>query len=255
MTLTKTSEEIKLLREGGKRLARVLTLIAASVKPGIAILELDALAEKLIREEGDEPAFLKYQPEGAPRPYPASLCVSVDDEIVHGIPTKNNRILEEGSLVGLDLGLTHKGMIVDSAVTVSVGSTDEKGKELMRVAKEALVAGIAAAQEGNTVGDIGAAIESMVKPHGFGIPVELGGHGVGYHVHEEPFIPNFGKPGAGLTLVSGMVLALEPMVNEGTGNIIVDSDGYTVRTADGKRSAHFEHTIVITKGEAEVLTK
>jgi len=251
----KTPEEIELLHEGGKRLARILRVIAESATPGVSTKELNDKAEALIREGGDTPSFLGYKPNGAGRPYPATLCVSVNDEIVHGVSNENPQTLKEGDIVGLDLGLIHKKLFVDGAVTVPVGEVDADAKKLIQVTKEALAVGIQAARKGNTVGDIGHAIEEFVKPHGYGIVRELGGHGVGYKVHEEPHIVNFGEKGVGPKLKPGMVLALEPMLNEGTKKITLASDGHTFKTADGKRSAHFEHTIVITKGEAEILTK
>ncbi|HEV7423960.1 MAG TPA: type I methionyl aminopeptidase, partial [Candidatus Paceibacterota bacterium] len=212
---------------------------------------------KLIRDMGDEPAFLNYRPAGAKVPFPASLCVSVNDEVVHGIPN-TNRILKEGDIVSLDLGLKHKGLFTDMAITVPVGEVSVGSKMLMEVTEKALQVGIDAAQAGNTVGDIGHAIESFVrsrKENKFGIVEVLSGHGVGKAIHEDPYIPNFGKKGTGIKLLPGMVVALEPMLNNGTKNVTIDEDGYTFRTADGKKSAHFEHTILITNGEAEVLTK
>lgn len=255
MITIKTSEEIEILREGGKRLARILRIVGKSVAPGISTKELNDTAEKLIRKKGDTPAFLKYTPEGAARPYPATLCVSINDEIVHGIPNENPQTLKEGDIVGLDLGLIHKGLVVDAAVTVPVGKIDNAVQKLIDATKKALIAGIKVSQAGNTIGDIGNAIEQIGLENGYGIVSELGGHGVGYKVHEEPHVPNFGNKGTGPELNSGMVLALEPMFNEGTGDVVLASDGYTFKTADGKRSAHFEHTIVITEGEPEILTK
>jgi len=251
----KTPEEIELLREGGKRLAHILRVIAGSALPGVSTKELNDKAEELIRGGGDIPSFLGYKPNGAGRPYPATLCVSVNDEIVHGVSNENPQTLKEGDIVGLDLGLIHKKLFVDSAVTVPVGEVGADDKKLMRVTKEALAVGIRVTRKGNTVGDIGHAIEEFVKPYSYGIVRELGGHGVGYKVHEEPHIVNFGEKGVGAMLMPGMVLALEPMLNEGTEKITLAPDGHTFKTADGKRSAHFEHTIVVTEGEAEILTK
>lgn len=253
--IAQTEKELQALREGGKRLARILKLVSEKVKIGVHTSELNEYAEKLIRDGGDTPAFLHYTPDGADRPYPATLCVSVNDEIVHGIPNEQPQILKEGDIVGLDCGLVHGGLIVDAAVTVGVGKVDTSAQKLMSVTKEALSVGIAAARMGNTVGDIGHAIESFAQPYGYGIVRELGGHGVGKRVHEEPSIQNYGTAGSGMKLVLGMVIALEPMLNEGTGNIVLDDDGYTFKTADGKKSAHFEHTILITDGAPEVLTQ
>ncbi len=256
MITVKTPEDIVLLREGGKRIARVLETVAASVIPGVSTEELNRIAEELIEEMGDTPSFLGYTPEGVHRPYPAGLCVSVNDTVVHGVPNEDPQILQEGDLVGLDLGLTHEGLIVDSALTVCVGEPDERARMLMAVTKNALEAGIRAARAGNKTGDIGAAIEAVVLPSGFGIVTDLCGHGVGYAVHEEPFVPNSGPAGTGALLKPGMVIAIEPMVNEGgSGEVLFLEDGYTVKTKDGSRSAHFEHTLVITDGDPEVLTR
>lgn len=254
MIIIKTPEEIEKLREGGRRLATILHATAKKVKPGVSTRELDLYAEKLIREGGDKPAFLNYKPAGADRPYPASLCVSVNDEVVHGIP-KRDKILAEGDIVSLDLGLNHEGLFTDMAITVPVGEASAASQKLLKTTREALEAGIFAARGGDTVGDIGYAIESFVRPQRYGIVEVLSGHGVGRAIHEDPYIPNFGKRGKGARLTPGMVVAIEPMLNNGTKNVVMDPDGYTIRTADGKRSAHFEHTILITDGEAEVLTK
>lgn len=255
MITIKTPEEIETLREGGRRLARVLRLVSDSVAPGVSTAELNKFSEQLIREGGDVPAFLNYQPDSASRPFPATLCVSVNDEIVHGVPNENPQTLKEGDIVGLDLGLTHKGLIVDAALTVPVGDIDRAARELIHITKEALVVGIKASRVGNTVGDISNAIETFIKPSSFGIVRELCGHGVGHKVHEDPQIPNYGIPGSGAKLKPGMVLALEPMLTEDAEGIILADDGFTYKTADGKRSAHFEHTIVITDDNPEILTK
>jgi len=255
MIIIKTPQEIEILREGGKRLATILHKVKEKVKPGISTKDLDTLAEKLIREDSDEPAFLNYRPHGAKVPFPASLCVSVNDEVVHGIPN-TERILKEGDIISIDLGLKHKGLYTDMALTVPVGSVSSGGEKLIKVTERALQVGIDAAMGGNTTGDIGHAIESFVRREGpYGIVEVLSGHGVGRAIHEDPYIPNFGKKGKGEKLVPGMVIALEPMLNNGTKSVTLDDDGYTFRTADGKKSAHFEHTILITEGEPEILTK
>ncbi|MFA5095428.1 MAG: type I methionyl aminopeptidase [Candidatus Paceibacterota bacterium] len=254
MIIIKTPEEIKILREGGKRLATVLYKVKEIVKPGISTWELDKYVEKLIKDMDDEPAFLNYRPEGADFPYPASLCVSVNDEVVHGIPNKN-KILKEGDIVSLDLGLKHNGLFTDMAITVPVGEVSASSAKLIEITEKALMMGIRAAQAGYRVGDISNSIESFVRPHRYGIVEVLSGHGVGRAIHEDPYIPNFGKAGTGAKLVPGMVIAIEPMLNNGTKNVILDKDGYTFHTADGKKSAHFEHTILITDGEPEILTQ
>lgn len=243
------------LIEGGKRLAAVLSALRARVAPGITTEELDDFAEKMIRDGGDEPCFLGYTPEGANRPYPATLCVSINDEVVHGIPNESRKVLKEGDIVGLDLGLTHNGIVVDAAITVPVGEVDEQTKKLLRATEAALVAGIAKAVPGNHMGDISHAIQKEIESAGFRVVKELGGHGVGEFVHEEPFIPNFGKPGEGELLKEGMVLALEPISSAGKASVILDADGYTFRTKDGSRSAHFEHTILLEKNGARIVTQ
>lgn len=247
-------KEIEILREGGRRLGIILNKVKDAVAVGVTTSKLDEIAEELIRKDGDTPSFLDYTPEGMRKAYPATLCVSVNDEIVHGIP--GGRVLKDGDIVGIDLGLKHKGLFVDSAMTVPVGKIDDKAKVLIETTKKALFAGIDAARDGGRIGDIGAAMEKVVAGTGFGVVRDLGGHGVGHNVHEEPFIPNFGNAGTGIKLKAGMVLALEPMLNEGTKKVVLSrEDKYTFSTADGSRSAHFEHTILVTKGEPEVLTK
>ena len=255
MITIKKTNEVELLREGGKRLAAILRALADEVKPGVKASFINDRAEELIRAGGDLPVFLGYQPDLATRPYPATLCVSVNDEIVHGIPNEKEKMFKEGDIVGLDIGLSREGMIVDTALTVPVGKIDDAARKLLNVTKESLAVGIKAARGGAKVGDIGAAVEAYVKPHGYGIVRELAGHGVGYAVHEEPYVPNFGKKNTGAMLKPGMVIAIEPMLNEGTADVILEDDGYTFRTKDGKRSAHFEHTILITDGAPEILTK
>jgi methionyl aminopeptidase len=255
MIIIKTDEEIAILREGGKRLARILNEIKKKVAPGISAKELDLYAEKLIRDLGDTPAFLNYRPAGVRKPYPASLCVSVNEEVVHGIP-KKEKILEEGDIVSIDLGLNHKGLFTDMAMTVPVGNVSPASKKLLETTEQALDVGISAAKLGSRVGDIGFAIENFVKSGSkYSIVEILAGHGVGREIHEDPFIPNFGKSGTGAPLQKNMVIAIEPMLNMGTKNVKLDKDQYTYRTADGKRSAHFEHTILITENGAEILTK
>ena len=247
----KTEHDIKILRESGKRLASVLKAVTKEVKPGVTTGYLNDFVHDMIVGMGDIPSFLKYQPFGAHHPYPGSICISVNDEVVHGIG--GNRVLKEGDIVGLDGGVTHRGMISDSAVTVAVGKISKEDEELMRVTKEALMAGIKAAVCGKYVNDISRAIEKSV-PKKYAIVKILSGHGVGYKVHEEPYVPNFDDGVKGPKLVPGMVLALEPMVNLGTDEVYLAKDGYTFITKDHKKSAHFEHTILITEGKAEIIT-
>lgn len=255
MVKIKKPEEIETMKEGGKRHAFILSEIAKLVAPGVSTEALENLAVKLIKEGGDEAAFLGYTPRGAKRSYPASLCVSVNNEIVHGIPNENPLILQEGDVVSLDLGLVHKGLITDSAITVPVGKVSEENRKLMEHCKESLYLGIKSARAGNYTGDIGYAIESFIKPLGYGLCEGLAGHGVGYSVHEDPFVPNEGNPGQGDKLVPGMVIAIEPMITLGSSKIVLDKDGYTYKTKDGSNAAHFEHTVVITEGDPIVLTK
>lgn len=243
------------LRVAGKRLGTILQTLAKAVMPGVSVLSLNEQAEKMIHDYKDIPAFLNYKPQGASRPFPATLCIAVNDTVVHGIPTKTNTILEEGDIIGLDTGLIHDGYIVDSGITVPVGNVSKEALKLIRVTREALYMGIGAAQVGNTVGDIGHAVQEYIKPYGYGIVRELCGHGVGKEIHEEPSIPNYGKKGQGAKLIEGMVVAIEPMINEGNADVIFEDDGYTVRTKDGTLSAHFEHTLVITKDGPEILTE
>jgi methionyl aminopeptidase len=249
-----TEKDIPLLREGGKRLARILNNIGSACVPGVSTAELDALAEKLIREGGDTPSLIGYTPHGAKRPYPATICISINEEVVHGIPNENPRIIEEGDVVGLDCVLTHKGVFVDSAITVIAGKGDWAAEDLIDATKSALEAGIKAAKAGAHVGDISAAVEKIGVERGYGIVFELGGHGVGNSVHEDPYIPNVGDVGTGEELLVGMVIAIEPMFTEGTPHVKLLKDGYTFVTKDGSRAAHFEHSILITEGGPEILT-
>jgi methionyl aminopeptidase len=254
MITIKTKKDIALLREGGHRHAHILRELAKMVQPGVSAAELNARAQQLIEEGGDTSAFLNYKPAGASRPFPASLCVSVNDEIVHGIPNEEEKIFQEGDIVSIDLGLVHKGLITDAAITVPVGTVDKTLERLLADTKAALMAGIREAKGGRRVGDISNAIERCGVAGKYGIVEELVGHGVGYHVHEDPYVPNYGEAGRGAILKPGMVIAIEPMFNLGGPEIILDLDGYTYLTADGSPSAHFEHTILITKGDPEILT-
>jgi len=254
MIKLKNLEEIEILREGGKRLAEILSTLASQVVPGVSALELEEEARRLIREGGDRPAFLGYRPQGAQRPFPAALCVSINDEIVHGIPNETEKIIKEGDIVSLDFGILHRGLVTDAAVTVPAGVIDEQSKKLIEITRTALERGIEAALPGKTIGDIGAAISKVVRPSGFVLADDLVGHGVGYRVHEDPLVPNFGIEGKGEKLVPGLVIALEPMVNVGKSDIKMSSDGYTIRTRDGSRSAHFEHSIAITEKGNIILT-
>lgn len=250
----KSAEEIAIMNEGGRRHAAILAELASLVKPGVSTLVLEEEALRLIQVALAKPAFLGYTPAGARRPYPAALCVSINEEIVHGIPNEAERIINEGDLVSLDLGIIYKDLITDAAVTVGAGAVDDEGRELLRIGKLCLTRGIEAAKPGKTVGDIGVAISAVVSGTDFSLAKDLVGHGVGYSVHEEPLVPNEGKAGKGVELMPGMVIAIEPMVNAGKGDIKVLRDGYTIATKDGSRSVHFEHTVAITGNGNIILT-
>lgn len=252
MITIKKPEEVGVLREGGRRLAAVLERLVAMVRPGVTGDQLEDEARRLIATGGDRPSFLNYKGKRDEVPYPAVICLSINDEVVHSPPF--GKVIRRGDLVSVDAGLIHRSLFVDAARTVPVTGADEAAKKLSMVTKEALRVGIGAVRAGATVGDIGAAIELFVRPYGLGIVRNLAGHGVGYAVHEEPLIPNFGKRGEGEVLREGMVLAIEPMLNEGSHETRLAPDGFTVTTRDGARSAHFEDTVVVTKGGAEVLT-
>ena len=255
MISIKSEKEIELMKEGGRILAKIIEEVAEKAEPGITTEYLDKVACDLILKFGAKPSFKGYKGAGGElgKPFPTALCVSVNEELVHCIPSE--RILKEGDIVSLDLGLKHKNLFTDMAITVSVGEISNSSKKLLETTEKALYVGIDVAREGNRVGDIGFAIESFVRPHRYGIVEVLAGHGVGRAVHEDPYIPNFGKKGTGAVLKKGMVIAIEPMINNGTKNVVLDKDGWTFRTADNKKSAHFEHTILITDGEPEILTK
>lgn len=254
MALIKTPQEIKILREGGRILARILALLAEAVRPGISTLELDTLARTAIEKAGAEAAFPGYQTHAEAPPFPAALCTSINEEIVHCIP-KESRILEEGQIIGLDLGIKYRGLFTDAAVTVAVGEASEEAQNLIAVTKQALREGIKEARPGKTIGDIAAAIEQTAKQAGFGVVRDLVGHGVGHAIHEPPNVPNYGRPGTLETLRVGMVLAIEPMFTAGTHLIKFLDDGWTVVTADGSLSAHFEHTVAVTEHGSLVLTE
>ena len=248
----KTQEEIQILREGGRKLAAVLDTLKRELSDGVSAEALDRLAEKLIREAGGEPSFKGYQGAKDKYPYSATVCFSINDEVVHGLP--DGKKIKDGDIIGLDIGMKYKNLFTDMAQTIGIGKIDESGERLIRVTKETLDFAISKVRPGIKTGDLGEAIQNFVESRGFGVVRNLVGHGVGYQVHEEPQIPNWGKSGTGLELVEGMVIAIEPMVTEGDYNLKLAKDGWTWKTKDGKRAAHFEHTLVITKTGAEVLT-
>jgi methionyl aminopeptidase len=252
--IIKTESEIERLREGGIILAEILRKVAQKVAPGVTTKELDDYAYKLITELGHKPAFLGYKPEGADFPYPASLCTSVNSEVVHGLPSK--KTLKEGDIISIDLGLNYEGVFLDHAVTVPVGEISTKNKILISSTRQALEAGIEAITKGATLGDIGFAIQSVAKESKLSIVRGFSGHGVGRYIHEDPYVMNTGKKGKGELLLPNMVIAIEPMFTLGSDEVFIDDDGYTCKTIDGSRAAHFEHTVLITEdGKAEVLTK
>ncbi len=252
--IAKTEEEIKNLRVAGQILAGVLDDLQKLAKDGVSAAELDLAAEHAIRARGGVPAFLGYKPEGQEHPYPATLCVSLNDEVVHGLPHAE-KVLHTGDLVMLDLGLSYHGYFADAAISFCIGKGDFKTEQLIVAAKEALATAVSVARPGRHMGDIGAAIEAVAKKYNFTVPHELGGHGLGKVPHEAPFVPNFGRSGEGEELVEGMVLAIEPILCAGKSALTEDADGWTLRTKDHSRSAEFEHTVLITKEGAEILTQ
>ena len=251
MVTFKTPEEIAVMAEGGAILARVLKRLEAETKPGAITIDLDTMARKLIVDAGAKPAFLHYRPAGARKAYPYTLCVSVNDVVVHGQPSTYK--IREGDVVSLDLGLKYHGLYLDAAITVAVGDVDKQGKKLIEVTRDALAAGVKAAKPGNTLGDIGYAIQKTIEKNKFSVVDGLTGHGIGQALHEDPTVFNFGRKGHGEKLQAGMVLAIEPMVAIGSGAIrqLLDE---SYGTADGERAAHFEHTVAITEKGPRVLT-
>jgi len=256
MITKKTPEEIEILKQAGKILATLLKEIAKEAVPGATTLALDDRAMELVEKYHVEPVLLGYHPTFADRPYPAAVCVSVNNCVQHGIPSEDV-VLHEGDLVNIDMTIGYQGMIVDSGITVGVGEIDDESRRLLAATQEALALGIKAAQPGAHIGDISAAIQTLVESRGFSVVKVLCGHGVGYSVHEEPTIPNFGKAGTGPLIEVGHVYAIEPIVNVGKPDVWFDDDGdgYSVYTKDDSYSAHFEHTVAITKDGPVILTK
>lgn len=253
MIYCKTPSEIKILRIGGKRLSAVLKRVARKVKPGVSTADLDKLAFRLIKGCGGRPSFLNYQPDFASNPFPASLCVSINETVVHGIPAAN-KILKEGDVVSLDVGMEYEGLFTDMAVTVGVGRIEPIYARMMRATREALQQAIKAVKLNNTLGDVGYAVQKRVERDGFVIVNGLVGHGVGYAPHEEPAVFNYGSPRQGLKLREGMVIAIEPMVTLENGDILEKPDG-SYATANGQVACHFEHTVAVTKRGSVVITK
>lgn len=246
----KTQSEIDTIAEGGKLLRGILHATSKLTRPGATTKELSDFADSEIRKIGGRPSFIGYGDRD--NPFPAALCTSVNDVVVHGIPGKV--LLEEGDIVGLDIGMDYKGFYTDTAITIPVGKVADSAQKLIDVTRKSLELGIAAAIVGNRAGDIGHAVQTYAEQNGFSVVRDLVGHGVGYEVHEDPQIPNYGRPGTGAKLVEGMVIAIEPMLCAGSYHIFFDDDGWTIRTEDGGLSAHFEHTVAITKNGPRLLT-
>lgn len=248
LTRVKTPGEIRAMRESGAMLATVLAALKPKVVPGVSTKELADYARSELKALGGQPTFLGYQG------FPDVICISVNDEVVHGIP-KSDKILSEGDIVGLDFGVTYRGMTTDSAVSEIVGKPrNTREQELVESTRQAMMAGIGVVHGSVRTGDIGATIEGVLTHHKFGIVRDLVGHGVGHELHEDPNIPNYGKPDTGPWLQSGMTIAIEPMATIGTHSVYLENDGWTIRTRDGSRSAHFEHTVLITDTGYEILT-
>ncbi|MEC9026337.1 MAG: type I methionyl aminopeptidase [Candidatus Neomarinimicrobiota bacterium] len=246
MVRVRTEREINFIAESAQIVGDTLDMLSGKVKPGITLMELDTLAEKFIRSQDAIPAFKGYMG------FPATLCISVDDEVVHGIPS--DKVLNDGQIVGIDCGAVKNGYYGDSARTFAVGSISDEDKDLIDTTQKALYHGIEKAVPGNYVSDIGHAIQTYVEPRGYSIVRELVGHGIGTNLHEDPQVPNYGDPGMGVELKEGMCLAIEPMINIGGKEVYTLDDGWTVKTKDGYNSAHFEHTIAILKNGPKVLS-
>lgn len=252
MIRLKTPLEIERLATGGALLAAILDQLCGEARAGVTPRQLDARARELTAAAGVRPSFLNYAPKGS-RPYPAALCVSVNHAVVHGLP--NDVPLAEGDVAGIDLGLVYEGLYLDSARTVGVGRVSQEAQRLMAVTREALQRGMAQARAGQTIGDIGAAVQSYVEANGYSVVRALVGHGVGFAVHEDPRVPNFGTPGSGIRLAEGLVIAIEPMVTVGGAEVVTADDGWTVQTKGGGLAAHEEHMVAVTKSGPRILTQ
>jgi methionyl aminopeptidase len=247
MILYKTTEEVEIMRHSGMLVGQALAEVAKAIRPGVTTHDLDLIAEKFILDNGAVPSFKNY------KGYPFATCISVNDAVVHGFPNKVP--LKDGDIVSVDVGVYKNNYHGDSAYTFAVGETPKELLGLMKVTKESLYRGIEKAIAGNRVGDISFAVQDFCeKEHGYGVVRELVGHGLGRHLHEDPQVPNYGKRGSGAKLKEGLVIAIEPMVNQGVKEVWYDDDGWTVRTKDGKAAAHYEHTICVRKGAADILS-
>lgn len=249
----KSKSEIKIMRESGKILAHILRLLATKVEPGISGDELEKIAEKEVKKYGVIPSFKNYVISKNIAPFPSIICLSINDEIVHGFPF--GKIIKEGDIISIDSGVKYEGFHSDSAITVGAGKISEKAQKLIEVTKESLQKGIEEVRAGNRIGDIGFAVQEYAEKNRFSVVRDLVGHGVGRSVHEPPDIPNFGNKNTGLKLCQGMTFAIEPMINEGAYNIKCCDDGWTIKTADEKLSAHFEHTVAVMENGCEILTR
>lgn len=251
--IIKTEEEIELMRLSNQLVSKVLGELSNHIQPGISTLRLDEIAYEFIKDHHAEPAFLNYRPHSSKTAYPYTLCTSVNEYVVHGMP-KKDVFLKEGDIVSIDCGVKLNGYFGDSAYSFTVGAVKPEVQKLLDVTFECLELGIQKAIHGNRVGDIGYEIQNHAEKHGYGVVRELVGHGVGTSLHEAPEVPNYGSRGKGMMLVEGLVIAIEPMINMGTRKLVLDNDGWSLRTADKLPSAHFEHTVVVRKGKAERLT-
>jgi len=247
MVILKQPDEIVKARASNRIVAEALSVLRSKIKPGMTTRELDRIAEGIVEKRGAKPAFKGY------RGYPFSLCTSVNEEVVHGMPS--NRVLVEGDIVGLDFGVYYQGLYGDAAITLPVGRISEKAAQLMQVTEQSLYAAIEQATDGNRLGDISAAVQETVESGGYSVVRDFVGHGIGKSLHEDPQIPNFGKKGRGIELKKGMILAIEPMVNAGKYKVKILADGWTVVTEDGSLSAHFEHSVAITEDGPEILSR
>ncbi|NLI99845.1 MAG: type I methionyl aminopeptidase [Bacteroidales bacterium] len=246
MIILKTDEEIEFMREANRLVGKTLGELSRHIKPGVTTLQLDKIAEEFIRDHQAIPTFLGY---GG---FPNSICTSVNENVVHGIP--NNVPLKEGDVISIDCGTNLRGFCGDSAYTFQVGEVDEKVKQLLRTAEESLYKGIEQAKEGNRIGDIGSAVQTYCESRSYSVVRELVGHGIGRQMHESPEVPNYGRRGTGPLIQNGMCIAIEPMINMGGRKVVFEKDGWTVRTKDRKPSAHFEHTVAIRNGKADILS-
>lgn len=252
-----SDREREILRESGRRLSLALEAVLRAVQPGAATAALDRIAEERIRDLEGGAVFKGYRTHPKDRPYPGAVCISINDEVVHGIP-REGRTLADGDIVGIDLGLrwpASDGLITDMAITVGVGAIDDESKRLLRATRRALEQGIKTLRSGMRLGDLGSVIQKEIEKDGFGVIEELVGHGVGRNLHEHPYVPNFGAPGSGERIREGSVLAIEPMAALGSPLVRIDRDGWTWRTADGSRAAHFEHTVIVGAAGSEAVTR